>query len=76
MERSYKLLPKARLDLENIFRYISVELANSESASVVIDKFQEKYNDICIFPKAYPLFYDIEGGYMSCFFIAVHIIKS
>lgn len=55
MERSYKLLPKARLDLENLFRYISIELANPESALVVIDKFQAKFNDICMFPKAYPL---------------------
>ncbi len=58
MERSYKLLPKARLDLENIFRYISIELVNPEYALVLIDKFHEKFNDICMFPKAYP-FLDI-----------------
>ncbi len=55
MERSYKLLQKARLDLENIFRYISIELVNPESAFQLIDKFQEKFNDICKFPKAYSL---------------------
>ena len=55
MERSYKLLPKARLDLENIFRYISIELVNPESAFQLINKFQEKFNDICKFPKAYSL---------------------
>jgi plasmid stabilization system protein ParE len=40
MERNYKLLPKARLDLENIFRYISVELVYPESALSLIGKFE------------------------------------
>ena len=54
-ERSYKLLPKARLDLENIFRYISIELVNPESAFQLIIRFQEKFYDICKFAKAYSL---------------------
>lgn len=53
MERSYKILPKAKIDLENLFRYISEELCNPESALIVIDKFEMKFNDICLFPKAY-----------------------
>lgn len=55
MERSYKILPKAKIDLENLFRYISEELCNTESALIVIDKFEMKFNDICLFPKAYPI---------------------
>ncbi len=55
MERSYKLLPKAKIDLESIFRYISEELLNPESALNMIKRFELKFNDICSFPKAYPL---------------------
>ena len=55
MERSYKILPKAKMDLENIFRYISEELYNTESALAMINKFEMKFNDICLFPKAHPL---------------------
>jgi toxin ParE1/3/4 len=55
MERSYKILPKAKMDLENLFRYISEELYNTESALVMINKFEMKFNDICLFPKAYPI---------------------
>ena len=54
MARSYNLLPRARLDLENIFQYISVELVNPESAIRLIEKFETKFKDICLFPKAYP----------------------
>ena len=46
MERSYKLLPKAKTDTENLFRYISEELLNPESALAIIDKFEMKFNDI------------------------------
>lgn len=55
MERSYKILPKAKLDLEGIFQYVSLELVNPESASQLIDKFEAKFKDICVFPKANPL---------------------
>lgn len=55
MERSYKILPKAKLDLEGIFQYVSLELVNPESALQLIDKFEAKFNDICVFPKANPL---------------------
>ncbi len=58
MERRYKLLPKARLDMENIFCYISVKLANPESALSLIEKFEGKFKDICMFPKAYPILSD------------------
>lgn len=55
MERSYKILPKARMDLENLFRYISEKLYNPESALNMILKFEMKFDDICLFPKAYPI---------------------
>ncbi|MDT8337476.1 MAG: type II toxin-antitoxin system RelE/ParE family toxin [Candidatus Izemoplasmatales bacterium] len=55
MVRSYKLLPKAKLDLENIFIYVSEELLNPESALTLIEKFESKFKDICKFPKAYSI---------------------
>ena len=55
MERSYKLLLKAKKDLENIFQYVALDLLNPESALEIIEKFENKFNDICKFPKAYPL---------------------
>jgi len=55
MERSYKLLPKAKMDLEDTFRYIALELFNPESALELIEKFETKFKAICKFPKAYPL---------------------
>ena len=55
MERSYKILPKAKKDLKNLFRYISEELYNTESALFMINKFETKFNDICLFPKAHPI---------------------
>ena len=55
MERSNKLLPKAKMDLENIFQYITLELVNPESALELIEIFATKLNEICKFPKTYPL---------------------
>ncbi len=55
MERSYKILPKTKTDLENLFCYISEELLNPESELAMIDKFEMKFNDICLFPKAFLL---------------------
>ena len=58
MERSYKLLSKAKLDLESIFQYVALELVNPESALELIKKFETKFKDICKLPKAYPLIID------------------
>jgi plasmid stabilization system protein ParE len=55
MEISNKLLPKAKLDLENIFQYVAFELVNPESALGLIEKFEAKFKDICKFLKGYPL---------------------
>ena len=50
MERSYKLLSKAKLDLESIFQYVALELVNPESALELIIKFETKFKDKCMFP--------------------------
>ena len=55
MERSYKLLSKAKLDLESIFQYVALELVYPESALELIVKFETKFKDICKFPKSIPI---------------------
>ena len=47
MERSYKLLPKAKMDLENIFQYVALELLNPEAAIELIESFETKFKAIC-----------------------------
>jgi len=55
MENRFVLLPKAQEDLENIFSYIAIELVNPEAASNLIDKFDDKFNELLLFPLSYPL---------------------
>ena len=43
------------MDLESIFQYVALEFVNPESALELIVKFEAKFKDICMFPKAYPL---------------------
>ena len=43
------------MDLESIFQYVALEFVNPESALELIEKFETKFKDICMFPKAYPL---------------------
>jgi addiction module RelE/StbE family toxin len=54
MENDYVLFPKAQEDLENIFKYISVTLANKDAALHLINKFEAKFNSLALFPNAYP----------------------
>lgn len=55
MENSIVWLPKAKEDLQNIFSYIAIELVNPQAASNQIDKFEDKYNELLVFPLAYPI---------------------
>ena len=54
MGNRFVLLPKAQEDLENIFSYIAIELVNSEAASDLKDKFEDKFNELLLFPLSYP----------------------
>jgi plasmid stabilization system protein ParE len=36
MKNNYILFPKAKEDLENLFKYISIDLVNSEAAKKLI----------------------------------------
>ena len=50
-----KIYPLAQNDMENIFRYISIELGNPQSAIKLIDELQEQFTLICEFPESCPL---------------------
>ena len=52
---SLKITKIAKNDLENIFKYISIELANKTAAENLINIFKRRFNDLCIFPISYPL---------------------
>jgi addiction module RelE/StbE family toxin len=54
MASKYIIFPKAQRDFENIFKYISIDLTNPEAAMLLIEKFENKFNELTLFPKAYP----------------------
>ena len=55
MENKVVLFPKAKSDLENIFKYIASNLVNTEAALKLISEFEIKFDELVLFPKAYPL---------------------
>ncbi|MBI9008465.1 MAG: type II toxin-antitoxin system RelE/ParE family toxin [Tenericutes bacterium] len=54
MANKYIIFPKAQQDLENIFKYISIDLTNPEAAMLLIEKFENIFNELTLFPKTYP----------------------
>ena len=55
MVSKYYLTNIAAKDLEDIFDYISIELMNTDSAHELILLFEEKFNDLVLFPESYPI---------------------
>lgn len=49
-----QIFPLAQLDMEQIFKYISVELCNPTAAINQINDFEKAFNDICTFPECCP----------------------
>ena len=47
---SYIILRKASQDLEEIFKYISIDLSNQCAAKKLISEFLEAFERICLFP--------------------------
>ena len=41
--------------MENIFKYIAVDLASPTAASNLIDDFENAFENICLFPESCPL---------------------
>lgn len=55
MVSKYILYREAANDLENIVSYISVELSNPEAAMGVLEKIEQRFQDLMNFPYLYPL---------------------
>lgn len=57
MERKFNLniFPLAQKDMENIFKYIAVDLASPTAANNLIDDFENAFENICLFPESCPL---------------------
>lgn len=49
-----KIFPKAKLDMEQIFDYIAVELCNPTAAIGQINDFEKAFEKVCIFPEGFP----------------------
>ncbi len=57
MESKYTLniYPRAQIDMENIFKYIAVNLNNSTAANDLIDEFQRNLLLVCDNPQMCPV---------------------
>ena len=55
MVSKYILYAKAANSLDNIIQYISVEMSNPEAAMSVLEKIENRIQDILEFPYKYPL---------------------
>ena len=49
-----KIFPLARLDMEQIFEYIAVNLCNPTAAICQINNFEKALEYVCIFPESCP----------------------
>jgi plasmid stabilization system protein ParE len=49
-----KIFPLARLDMEQIFDYIAVELCNPTAAIKQINDFEKAFDNVCTFPESCP----------------------
>ena len=57
MERKFNLniFTLAQNDMENIFKYIAVDLASPMAANNLIDDFENAFENIRLFPESCPL---------------------
>jgi plasmid stabilization system protein ParE len=49
-----KVFPMARLDMEQIFEYISTDLCNPTAAIELIADFEKAFDAVCSFPESFP----------------------
>lgn len=52
---SLKIYELAKKDLEQIFKYISIELCNNRAALLLINKFENALIKVCEFPNSCPI---------------------
>ena len=57
MDKKYNIIIEkyAQKDLESIYNYICNNLVNKEAAIKLLNKINEKFNSIALFPKSAPL---------------------
>ena len=55
MACEYVHLPRAQVDLDDIVRYLSVDLASPGVAVRFLDEFEQKVASACEFPEMYPM---------------------
>ncbi len=57
MDKKYKIIIEkhAQNDIESIYNYISNNLVNKEAAIKLLNKINDKFNSITLFPKSAPL---------------------
>jgi len=48
----YRLAQKANADLDDIVRYITIELSNQTAAANFLDKLQAVIEEACLFPES------------------------
>ena len=49
-----KIFPLAQTDMEQIFKYIAVELCNPTAAIEQINDFEKAFENVCSFPESCP----------------------
>ena len=49
-----KIFPLAKLDMEQIFDYIAIDLCNPTAAIGQINDFEKAFENICTFPESQP----------------------
>ena len=55
MACDYILLPRAQADLDDIVRYLAIDLGSPGAAQRFLDEFETRIAAVCSFPEMYPL---------------------
>lgn len=55
MACEYVLLPRAQADLDDIIKYLAVDLASPNAAGRFLDEFEQRMTSVCMFPEMYPM---------------------
>lgn len=67
------IYPSASKDIENIYNYISLDLANPIAANNFIDDLRDTFEKIVMFPKMYPI---IDNPFVKDKLVRKAIVKS
>ncbi len=67
------IYPSASKDIENIYNYISLDLANPIAANSFIDDLRDTFEKIVMFPKMYPI---IDNPFVKDKLVRKALVKS